>query len=280
MSKLNSDIKGKGIWSLITVQKLTAAIASLGDRINQLKGATWRLNTGTTLSTSPWSQVIEKLKIDNNEKNRHSLYNIWHLKRGGIDKLVEKESKAIHRNENNVDNGDINEAEEISFTEKSIPKLLPDPSLPLPQKPETRANKKENVADNGIQNSINSEISFALSPIEWKEAFSQTHQKMNDGWTKIFYEKLNSCGNTCAVNFRKSYMRKGKRKHSCKHFWCRATCSNSECTRLYLIMLQSQGNAYTSTVFLVRVSGIVNHNAENETMTRQLRGEERDRVGK
>ena len=122
MSKLNSDIKGKDIWSLITVKQLATAIASLGDRINQLKGATWRLNTETTLSTSPWSQVIEKLKIENNEKNRHSLYNIWYLKRGDIDILVEKESKAVHRNGNNVDNGDINEAEEISFTEKSIPK--------------------------------------------------------------------------------------------------------------------------------------------------------------
>jgi hypothetical protein len=278
--KLNSNTKGKGIWSLITVKQLAAAIASLDDRIKQLNKETWRLNNKTKLSTSLWAQVIEKLKIKHNEKIRHSLYNVWHLKRNNIDKLVEKESKRIGRNEDDGDDGDINEAEEISFTEKSIPNLPPDPSLPLPQRPNTRANKSENVDDNVIQNTIINEISLTLTPCEWKDAFSCTRQKMNDGWTKIFHEKLKSSGMTCVLCFRKSHVRKGKRKHTCKFFWCRATCTNSECTRSYFIILKNQPDIYTSALFLVRVSGIENHNAENETMRRQLRGEERDRVGK
>ena len=111
MPKLNSDIKGKDIWSLITVQQLAAAIASLGDRINQLKDETWRLNTETALSTSLWAQVIEKLlinrdgeldighkekqklEIGHNEKFRQSLYNVWRLERQDIRILVEEESK-------------------------------------------------------------------------------------------------------------------------------------------------------------------------------------------
>ena len=132
MPKLNSNTKGKDIWSLLTLEQLAAAIASLGDRVNQLKNETWRLNRTTRLSTSLWTQVIEKLKIDHNEKIRHSLYKIWHLKRNEIDQLVEKKSKAIGRNKDDGDNGDIDEAEETSFTEESIPNLPPDPSLPLP----------------------------------------------------------------------------------------------------------------------------------------------------
>ena len=34
MSKSNSNKKSKNIWSVIDVKQLTAAIASLGDRIN------------------------------------------------------------------------------------------------------------------------------------------------------------------------------------------------------------------------------------------------------
>jgi hypothetical protein len=96
--KLNSGEKGKNIWSVITVEQLTAVIASLGDCINQLDHETWRLNAETKLSTSLWAQVIEKLKIDHTEQRRHSLYNIWHLKHHNIDKLVKKELKRKNRN--------------------------------------------------------------------------------------------------------------------------------------------------------------------------------------
>ena len=121
---------------------------------------------------------------------------------------------------------------------------------------------------------------MALTASEWKAAFSRTRQKMNDGWTKIFYEKLKSYGITCEVRFRKSHIKKGKRKHTCKHFWCRASCTNSHCTRSYFFILKNQPDVNTSALFLVKVSGKENHNPKKETMACQLRGEERYRVGK
>ena len=280
MSETNSNTNGKNIWSRFTEKKLITAICSLGDRVKQLKNETWRLNSRTNLSTSLWSQITDKLEIDHNEKVRHSLYNIWHSKHNGIAKLVKKELETVGINANDGDNGGINEAEEVSSTGKSIPTLPSDPSLPLPQKPNTRINKSENVHNSVTQKSTIDDMSLALTPIEWKAAFSRTLQKMNEGWTNIFYEKLKSCGITCALCFRKSHVKKGKRKHACKFFWCRATCTNSECTRSYFIILKNQPDVHTSALFLVRVSGIENHNAKAETMARQLRGEERHRVGK
>jgi hypothetical protein len=44
--------------------------------------------------------------------------------------------------------------------------LDPDQSLPLPKKPNTRANNTKNVDDNINENSISNEISFVLIPEE------------------------------------------------------------------------------------------------------------------
>jgi hypothetical protein len=294
--KKSNTIAKKNIWSLISVKQLTAAIASLGNRVSQLDDETWRLNSETELATSLWAQVIEKLlinrdeesdvghkekqkfEIGHNEKFRQSLYSVWRLKRQNIRILVEEESKKIRMN---GDDGENNGAEGISFTKKNIPSLLPDPSLPLPQKPNTRTNNSKNMDDNATENSvIFDEISISLTPSEWKAAFSCTSQKMRDGWTTIFYNKLISCGVTCAVGFRKSHIKKGKRKRNCKSFWCRATCTNTECHRSFFIVLKNQPGVNASALFLVNMFGIVNHDAKNVKMARQLSGEERDRVGK
>ncbi len=50
MPKLNSNGKGKDIWSLITEEQLVAAIVSLGDCIKELDRETWRIKTETKLS--------------------------------------------------------------------------------------------------------------------------------------------------------------------------------------------------------------------------------------
>ncbi|CAF1462902.1 unnamed protein product [Adineta steineri] len=297
-SKLKSNTKVKtNLWSLISVEQLSTAIASLGNHVNQLKKETWRLNKETKLPTSLWAQVIEKLliyrneklnsdnnkksklEIDHNEDFRKSLYNVWYSKRQDIDKLVENKLKKNGKDGAHGDNGYDDEIDKISSIEKSIPNLLAEVSLPLPQKPNTRAEKSKDEFDNGTENSINNEISISLSTSEWKAAFSCTRQKMNAGWTTLFYNKLKSSGITCAVAFKKSHVKKGKRKHKCDNFWCRAKCTNSECTRTFLIILKNKPDVYTSAVFLVRIFGVENHNPKNETMTRRLCGEERYHVG-
>ena len=62
--------------------------------------------------------------------------------------------------------------------------------LPLPQRPNTRDKCKESPNIDRNPNLITNENSFVLSTSEWKAAFSRTQKKMNDGWTKIMYNKL------------------------------------------------------------------------------------------
>ena len=279
MSKSNSYGTGKNIWSLITIEQLVSAIASLGDNINQLEHETWRLRADTELPTSLWAEVIRKLKIDHNEKIRHSLYNIWYLERHDIRKLVKKEIKRKSNHKNDGNRCVMNEMDEESVLEKNNSKLVLHLSLPIPQRPITRANQEEIVNENTESLTIN-KMTIVLTASEWKAAFSCSCQKMNPGWTNILYNKLKLSGIKCAVKFGRSHIIKGKRKRVCKKFWCRAACLGSECTRSFLITLENKPDVNTPAMFLVQISGIENHHPETGIMSRQLRGEERDRVGK
>ncbi|CAF3816881.1 unnamed protein product [Rotaria sordida] len=221
---------------------------------NKKDHETWRLNAETKLSTSLWAQVIKKLGIDNTEQRRNSLYNIWHLKRHKIVQLVEIELKRKNRNIIDGDDGDISRIEEVSVREDNNAHLLPDPSLPLPEPPNTRTKQPGTINGNNTERSIVSETSFILTPSEWKAAFSCVQKKLNDGWTKIFYDKIIPCGITCS-------------------------CTGKYCTRSYLIKLTDQADFNTSPILHVQISGTERHDAKIETMSRQLCGEERYRVG-
>ncbi|CAF1061264.1 unnamed protein product [Rotaria sordida] len=221
---------------------------------NKKDHETWRLNAETKLSTSLWAQVIKKLGIDNTEQRRNSLYNIWHLKRHKIVQLVEIELKRKNRNIIDGDDGDISRIEEVSVREDNNAHLLPDPSLPLPEPPNTRTKQPGTINGNNTECSIVSETSFILTPSEWKAAFSCAQKKLNDGWTKIFYDKIIPCGITCS-------------------------CTGKYCTRSYLIKLTDQADFNTSPILHVQISGTERHDAKIETMSRQLCGEERYRVG-
>ena len=280
MLKSDSYGTGKNIWSLITIEQLVSAIASLGDNVNQLEHETWRLRDDTELPTSLWAEVVRKLKIDHNEKIRHSLYNIWYLERHDIRKLVKKEIKKISNHKNDEIRCDMNETDEESVSEKHNSKLVPDLSLPIPQRPITRANQEEIGNENNTESSIINTMTIVLTASEWEAAFSCSHQKMNPGWTNILYNKLKLSGIKCAVKFGRSHIIKGKRKRICKKFWCRAACPGSKCTRSFLITLENKPDVNTPAMFLVQISGIENHHPETEIMSRQLRGEERDHVGK
>ena len=276
MTEKKAGKEVKNIWSLITVEQLAIAIASLGNCIKTLEEETWRLSTETKLSTSLWAQVIEKLGIDHNEKYRHSLYNIWHSKNDTTKNLKERIDTLVV----NENTDEINATAEVSIISESIPNLQPDASLPLPQKPKTRANKSKNANNNATKNLITGEVSFILTASEWKAAFSRTRQEMNKGWTKIFSTKMVPCGIKCAIAVKKHHIKKGERKTICKSFWCRARCTNSDCTRSYFITLRNQPDIYTSVLFHVRIYGTENHNRDKQTMACQLRGEERYLVGK
>jgi hypothetical protein len=132
MAESKSKEKGKNIWSRMTLDKLVAAIASLNKRVVDLKHETWRSNAKTSSASSLWSSVIEKLKLDNSERTRHSLYNIWNGKRYNIDELVEKKKSTSDRNDGDGDDGNVDVIEKIPVQAGNNLTLHPDPSLPLP----------------------------------------------------------------------------------------------------------------------------------------------------
>ena len=275
-----SDKKGKNIWSRITLDQFVDTVAALGDRTDQLKGEPWRLKVKTRAPGSLWGEVINKLKLDDNEGTRHALYDVWHVDRHDVQKLVERKKRIIDGGKSDGDDGNIDVTETISVQVGNNPTLHPDPSLPLPQRPDTRANRKENANDNSTKSDFIGEVSMVLSPTEWKNAFSRTDQKMKPDWTDIFVDKLTPSIAECSVNFKAPYIEKGERKGVC-HFFCfYALCTIGKCKRKYQVSLRNQPDTNSTALFLVRIFGELNHDVNNGTSTRQLRGKKRLLVGK
>jgi hypothetical protein len=274
MANSNSGEKGKNIWSRITVKQFVAAVASLGDRVNRLKGETWRLNDTTRSSHSLWGEVIDNLKLDHSELTRLALYKIWHCDRHGVLSLVENMTGSIRQSRNDEDDGHISVPNEINSV------LLPDPSLPLPRRPVTRAHLEEDADNNSDKKSFVGEISIVFSVSEWKSVFSRTSQKMKDDWTKTFSVKLTlpGTGIKCSLKFTTPSFKKGKRKRNCRDFACTVLCTIRGCKRKYIIECQTFPDENSSVLFLVRIFGKEDHT--NGPGSRQLTGKERLEVGK
>ena len=279
MPRSKSDGKDRNVWSLMTLEALVGAIATLGDRIDQLRSETWRLNERTRSSGSLWSAVIENLELENNENIRHSLYNIWRAERYDLVNLVKNKRKATDRTQINEVDDAIDEIvgnSVLSAIDSSMPL---DPSLPLPERPNTRAYANENIADDKMTNANTNTLSLVLTLHEWKSVFSRTHQKMKKDWADVFYKKLTLSAIQCPVNFKSPYIKKGKRKQACQFFCCQAQCAISMCSRRYRISLQDQPGDNCSALFLVNISGEENHDRHVETSSRQLRGKHRLDIG-
>jgi hypothetical protein len=270
----NEAETGKTIWSNVTLDELVDAIASLDDHVAQLKDETWRLNVKKSSSNSLWHQVINKCKrLEHNEQTRASLYKIWLKNRRKINDLVEEKQRSRNGNQNHSDNNDI------PVTETNNRSLLPDPSLPLPERPNTRANQAKTAHDNDNQSSVINETFISFTPIEWKSVFSRTHQIMKPGWRKVFYNKLTSNGIKCSLGIEKAHIKKGKRKRNCKFFGFNAVCTIDMCPRMFQVILKNEPDEISSAFFLVKIFNEENHDKNIETSALQLRGEERARVG-
>ncbi|CAF5181556.1 unnamed protein product, partial [Rotaria magnacalcarata] len=197
-SNCNPNRNGKDVWSRITLEELVGAIASLEDRVHDLQDETWRLNGRNNSSGSLWGEVIDRLKLAHDEKIRHSLYNIWNNNRHNIQKLVARRKREMHMSVNTADQA---QSENDGTSEKNKLSLHPDPSLPLPEHPNTRTYAAKNKEETTVKNSNTNHFSLAFSAVEWKETFSRTHQKMKDNWTITFYNKLTLSQVTCPVKF-------------------------------------------------------------------------------
>ncbi|CAF2103522.1 unnamed protein product, partial [Rotaria magnacalcarata] len=113
--------------------KLAIAIASLGDRTDQLKDDSWRLNLKTKSSISCWSEVINKLSLNDNERIRLTLYKTWREDRHQIRDLVDEKKKEIKIDEIKEVSDESNKTGKNSIDERVIAPLHSKPSLPLPE---------------------------------------------------------------------------------------------------------------------------------------------------
>ncbi|CAF2927464.1 unnamed protein product [Rotaria sp. Silwood2] len=281
MTESDVNNTGKDIWSLISLDDLVTAISSLGERTKQLKDDSWRFTHKSKSSSSYWSEVINKLKLDDDEKIRHSLYNIWHSDRHEICKLVEAKKKEIEIEEmKERDSNDGNEAENGSIGKKIIATLPSQSSLPLHEPPSTRAYQKA-VASGNIyeRHCIRTEF-ISLTRNEWKSAYSRTDKKTNTGWTSIFDKKLKSIGNTCSLCFHSPNIPRGIRKRNCSDFWFSATCTGDICKRKYIVSHRREIDNDFMALFRVDVYGEENHSKDNVMRPRKMNAEERDAIGK
>jgi hypothetical protein len=193
--------------------------------------------------------------------------------------VVERKKRIIDGDKSDGNDGNIDLTEKISVKARNNPNLHPDPSLPLPQRPDTRANRKESADDNSTKSEFIGEVSMFFSPSEWKNAFSRTDQKMKPDWTDIFVEKLTPSIAQCSINFKAPYIKKGERQGVCQFFCFYALCTIGKCKRKYQTSLRNQPDTNSTALFPVRIYGELNHDVNNGTSTRQLRCKNRLLVG-
>lgn len=275
--------KSKSVLSEFTIDQFVTAVVSLGKSVKKLRKSTWRVNNSTKGTASPWSNVINKLNLDDNEKVRHCLYNLLHRKhdelKDRINEALKKEGISISESGSN----DTEESEDLSIEDHDNVHLQPEVSVPLPERPNTRTNENQQVNNNENDNHSSQpyEMSFVLTPQEWHNAYSFTNKQMKKEWTNIFVRKLkNECGVTCAIRVRNKHFRTGERKLSSSYFCFKALCTNKDCKRIYTVKLQEEVGFNASPMFRVQISGEINHDRDDQIMARQLTGEERRRVGK
>lgn len=278
MANTTSGKKGS-ILSKISLDRFASVVASLGDRIEQLRKETWRLNSKTQVSSSLWKEVTDELELTHDEKTRHALYHLLRSAAHGTSKLIE-EKRTSNQGEKDEDDLGTRIDTDRRPARKNDSTLLPVPSLPLPKRPVTRATQQEDADKNDASNSIINDTSFVFNPIEWKDVFSATHQKMKKDWTDIFYKKMTALGIKCPVKFKTPYIKKGKRKRNCRFFCCVASCTLGICTRTYQIILRNQPDESSSVLFLVRIIGYEQHDANVEIAGRQVRAQFRSLIGK
>ncbi|CAF3839811.1 unnamed protein product [Rotaria sp. Silwood1] len=248
--------------------------------MNLLNDDSWRLKKSGKSSSSCWSEVIRKLKLDDDEKTRHSLYNIWHLKRHRIRELVDEKKKKKMMEMKEEDSNDRNEAENCSIGKKIIATLPSEPSLPLTEPPSTRAYQKAVASGTIYQRHCIRTECISLTRNEWKSAYSCTHKKTKSGWTSIFDEKLKFIGHTCSLCFHSPNIPRGKRKRNCSDFWFSAACTGDICKRKYIVSHRRDIDNDLMALFRVDVYGEENHSTDNVMRPRKMDAKERDVIGK
>lgn len=273
MPRAVSKERKETVWDKIDLSQLKTAILSLGDRMQELNTETWRLDGRREEVDSIWNQLGRLLNLETSESTRRSLYNIWKRNRHQIQQMV-----AMERTDNEG-NEEIIESETISATSDERTALQAVISSPIGARSK-RAGLRSSNANDSDEDDENSEYSILFSAVEWKAAFSRTHQEMKSEWTNIFRDKLKESGFVCTLKFRTPMFKRGDRKKNCRFFCCYGQCTTKICARKFHIVLQQEPtNPGTPLLFLIRTFGKENHDGNVETAAVPLKGAERELVG-
>ena len=202
---------------------------------------------------------------------------MWYHNRNNIRNLVEM--KKIEKN-GMKEGGDNNNEMNSSVAKGAIATLSSEPSLSLPKLPNTRAYRKRNEVVKSMKHRFIKQQLISLSRTEWKSVFNRIDRRTIPGWTNVFYEKLNSIGNTCSLHLDSARIRSGKRKHNCANFWFPATCSGTLCNRKYIVSHRKELDDEFTVGFRVSVFSEEEHTENNIMRSRRLNGEERHALGK
>ncbi|CAF4457778.1 unnamed protein product, partial [Didymodactylos carnosus] len=88
LDKQSNEEKVEGkqtIWNQITREQFISAVKELGSDKKQLDKEIWRFNEFTRSKDSIWGRLISKLKLNQAEIVRHSLYNVCRRNRQKIE---------------------------------------------------------------------------------------------------------------------------------------------------------------------------------------------------
>ena len=257
------------IWNSVTWAKIISALKELGSDKKQLDKETWRLNEHTRPGESVWGRLLSKMKLNEIEKIRHSLYHFWRRNRQKL---------AADIADNRFDSAEEDDSLErdaeagLPSSESEMKPVASDVSV---LHPETRS---------AVQQRLNlptiAEASFVLSKREWKEIYDRSTRKMIPGWTDVLYKRVSSCNFRCTLTFKRYNIgAENSRKKNSPLFRCTAICKNSG-ERVFEIWIKEEPSGKESFVVRIRAVGDENHDEDGEAVARHLTGKERLEVGK
>ena len=257
------------VWNHVARREFISALKELGSEKNKLDEETWRFNEQTRSEKSIWGRLLSKLKLNETEKIRHSLYNFWRRNRQKFGADIAKNAfDSVEENDQPVREGQVRP----SFSNAEMESLPSDASV---SHRETRS-----VAQGQLNLLPIVEASFVMSYKEWREIYDRSKRTMLLGWTDVLYKGVRSCNFRCTLAFKRHHLRVDKsRKKNASFFRSFAICTNV-CARVFEVCIKDEPLGKESFVVRVRAIGDEDHDENGKAVARRLTGQERLDTGK
>jgi hypothetical protein len=149
-------------------------VKELGSDKKELDKETWRFNEHTRSEKSIWGHLLSKLKLNETEKIRHSLYNFWRRNR---QKLA-----------GDISENSLNSVDDDDQSERGVEVKLPSSNSEMKSVPSDGSVSHRDTRST-VQQQLNLptiiEASFVMNHREWKEIYDRSTRQMIPGWTGI-----------------------------------------------------------------------------------------------